>query len=74
YVVPQDAPVELWDSAVRITVKLGDSLAAIAGQFGTPAWLIAQVNRLQDEALPTPGGTILIPQHAYRTGLQAEVR
>lgn len=74
YVIPQDAPVELWDSALRITVKPDDSLEAIVSEFGTPGWLIAQVNRLQDDALPTPGGTILIPQHAYRPSPQAAAR
>jgi LysM repeat protein len=65
YVVPRDAPIVLWDSAVKVTVKPGDTLQSIVARYETPSWAIAQLNRLSEDAPLAPGRTLIVPRSFY---------
>ena len=67
YVVPRNEPIELWDSGLRATVRAGENLQTIAAQYGAPAWAIAQINKINDEAPLQPGTAIIIPLRLYQT-------
>ena len=65
YVVPAKEPISLFDSAISITSKPDDTLESIAARTNTPGWVIAQVNKLSDDAPLQPGQRLLIPQIVY---------
>jgi LysM repeat protein len=66
YVVPRNEPIELWDSGLRATVRAGENLQAIAAQYGTPAWVIAQINKIGDDTPFQIGMALIIPQRLYK--------
>jgi hypothetical protein len=68
YVIPPEAPVEIWDDAVRIGVKSGQTWDAIGAEHGVPVWLLLQVNGAADGT--PPGTTALVPQQAARAALR----
>lgn len=72
YVVPSDQRIELWDSAVILTTEGGDTLEAIAARTGAPAWAIAQINNLGEDAPLQPGRKLLIPRHSSTLSAPAE--
>jgi murein DD-endopeptidase MepM/ murein hydrolase activator NlpD len=72
YVVPSDQRIELWDSAVTLTVEGGETLQAVAARAGAPAWAIAQINNLDEEAPLPPGRKLLIPRHSSTLSMPAE--
>jgi hypothetical protein len=59
YVVPAKEPIALYDSAIS------DTLESVAARMNAPGWIIAQVNKITDDAPMRPGQTLLIPQIAY---------
>jgi LysM repeat protein len=65
YVVPRNAPIVLWDSAVKVTVKSGDTLQSIVAKYDAPSWAIAQINRLSEDQPLAPGRTIVVPRSFY---------
>jgi len=65
YVVPAKEPIALFDSAISVTAKPDDTLESVATRTGAPAWIIAQVNKITDDAPLRPGQALLIPQIAY---------
>jgi hypothetical protein len=65
YVVPAKEPIALYDSAISMTAKPDDTLESVAARGNAPAWIIAQVNKITDDAPMRPGQTLLIPQIAY---------
>jgi hypothetical protein len=65
YVVPAKEPIALFDSAISISAKPDDTLESIAARTNAPAWIIAQVNKITDDAPLRPGQALLIPQIAY---------
>jgi LysM repeat protein len=64
YVVPANARIELWDSAIAETVADDDTLDSIASRTGAPAWAIAQINNLDENASLQPGRKLMIPRNA----------
>jgi LysM domain len=66
YVVPRDEPIELWDSGLRTTVRTGENLQMIAAQYGAPAWAIAQINKIGNDAPLQPGMALIIPRRQYQ--------
>lgn len=72
YVVPSDQRIELWDSAVALTVEGGETLQAVAARTGAPAWAIAQINNLDEDAPLPPGRKLLIPRHSSALSAPAE--
>jgi hypothetical protein len=65
YVIPAKEPITIFDSAIATTAKADDTLEAVALRTSIPAWVIAQVNKLSDDAPMQPGQRLLIPQIAY---------
>ena len=63
--VPRNAPIVLWDSAVKVTVKPGDTLQSIVAKYEAPSWAIAQINRLSEDQPLAPGRTIVVPRSFY---------
>jgi LysM repeat protein len=63
YVVPQDAPLELWDSGIPQVARAGDSLQSLATANHVPLWSLTQINELTDDAPLTAGQRIVIPRH-----------
>jgi hypothetical protein len=62
YVMPRGMKVELWDSGVPVRAEAGDTAGRIAARYGVPAWIVAQLNDV-DEASPLePGRRIVIPR------------
>jgi membrane-bound lytic murein transglycosylase D len=58
---PAAAPADPALFKNEYTVKNGDSLWAIARSFGTTSAALAQVNRLQENAVIRPGQTLKVP-------------
>ena len=79
YVVPAKEPIALFDSAISVTAKPDDTLEAIAARTNAPAWIIAQVNKITDDAPLRPGQTAshsanrLFGGTQYRRGRQCEL-
>ena len=63
YVVPADAPIELWDSGMSVFVHADATLAMLAAQYHVPLWSIAQINRVSEGASLTAGQRIVVPRH-----------
>lgn len=63
YVVPADAPIELWDSGMSVFVHADATLATLAAQYHVPLWSIAQINRVSEGASLTAGQRIVVPRH-----------
>ncbi|MBO4225578.1 LysM domain-containing protein [Bradyrhizobium neotropicale] len=63
YVVPQDAPLELWDSGVPQYARAGDTLQGLATVNHVPLWSLMQANQLSDNAPLTAGQRVVIPRH-----------
>jgi hypothetical protein len=62
YVVPPDAPVELWDSGKPLFARSGDTLQTLATLNRVPLWALTQINRLSDSAPLTVGQRVIIPR------------
>jgi len=71
YLVPRNEPIELWDSGIQITARPGETLQTIASGYRVPAWLVAQVNKINPDAIIEPGKALIIPQHMYRSDRSA---
>jgi LysM repeat protein len=65
YTVPGSAPIVLWDDAVQVKVKSGDTLETIAATDRAPSWAIAQINKLDADRPLEPGRTLIIPRSLY---------
>jgi hypothetical protein len=65
YAVPRDEPIVLWDSAIEMRVKRGDTLESIASSYGAPAWAIEQINGLAPDRPIESRRTLLIPRGEY---------
>ena len=65
YTVPREASIELWDSAVKVKVKPGETLELIASTYGAPSWAIAQINTVGSDQTIEPGRTLIVPRSLY---------
>ena len=63
YVVPPDAPVELWDSGTPLLARSGDTLQKLAALHHVPLWSLTQINQLSDSAPLIAGQRVIIPHH-----------
>ncbi|TAI65393.1 LysM domain-containing protein [Bradyrhizobium sp. Leo170] len=63
YIVPSDAPLELWDSGIPQFARAGDTLQSLATANHVPLWALTQANQLPDNAPLTAGQRIVIPRH-----------
>ncbi len=62
YVVPPDAPLELWDSGTQQLARSGDTLQGLAALNHVPLWSLTQANQYSDSAPLTVGQPVLIPR------------
>jgi hypothetical protein len=62
YVVPPDAPLELWDSGTQQFARSGDTLQRLAALNRVPLWSLTQANQLPDGAPLTVGQRVIIPR------------
>ena len=63
YVVPPDAPIELWDSGMPVFARPGDSLQTIAALYHVPLWSVTQVNKGAEKTPLVPGERVIVPRH-----------
>ena len=63
YVVPDKAPVDLWDSGTSVFARPGDSLQSIATTYHVPLWSVTQMNRGAERTPLVPGERIIVPRH-----------
>ena len=63
YVVPDKAPVDLWDSGTSVFARPGDSLQSIATSYHVPLWSVTQMNRGAEQTPLVPGERIIVPRH-----------
>lgn len=68
YIIPRGERIQLWDSAISVTVQPDDTLATVASRHDAPAWAIAQINKLGDDPTLTPGRTLLVPRSIVAPG------
>ena len=62
YVVPPNAPIELWDSGMPQMTRSGDTLEKLAAFNRVPLWSLTQANQYS-EGTPLPiGQRVLIPR------------
>jgi hypothetical protein len=62
YVVPSDAPLELWDSGTQQSARSGDTLQRLAALNQVPLWSLTQVNQYSESAPLPVGQRVLIPR------------
>lgn len=63
YVVPPDAPVELWDSGMAVSARAGDTLQTLAATHRVPVWSITQVNPGLEGHPLIVGKRVILPRH-----------
>jgi pimeloyl-ACP methyl ester carboxylesterase len=63
YVVPSDAPLELWDSGTQQLARSGDTLQRLAELNRVPLWSLTQANQYSDSAPLSAGQRVLVPRH-----------
>src|SRR5258708_932261 len=63
YVVPSDAPLELWDSGTQQFARSGDTLQRLAALNHVPLWSITQANQLSDSSPLPLGQSVIVPRH-----------
>jgi len=62
YVVPPDAPLELWDSGTQQLARSGDTLQTLATLNHVPLWSLTQANQYSDSAPLSVGQRVLVPR------------
>jgi pimeloyl-ACP methyl ester carboxylesterase len=63
YVVPPEAPVELWDSGTNVLAGPNDTLQTIAAVQHVPLWSLTQINPTPEDAPLVVGQRIIVPRH-----------
>ncbi len=63
YVVPEKAPVDLWDSGTSVFARPGDSLQSIATAYHVPLWSVTQMNKGAERTPLIPGERVIVPRH-----------
>ena len=63
YIVPEQAPVDLWDSGTSVFARPGDSLQSIATAYHVPLWSVTQMNKGAERTPLVPGERVIVPRH-----------
>jgi LysM repeat protein len=74
YVVPADAPIELWDSGKPVVARSGDTLEALAVANHVPLWALTQANHLPDGTPIAIGSQIVVPRHLAPLAVQTSMK
>ena len=62
YVVPPNAPIELWDSGTQQFARSGDTLQRLAALNHVPLWSLTQANQYSESAPLSVGQRVLVPR------------
>jgi hypothetical protein len=62
YVIPADAPIELWDGGLAVLARPSDTLQTLAAFYQVPLWSLAQTNQVPEDATLVPGQRVIIPR------------
>ena len=62
YVVPPDAPIELWDSGTPQLARSGDTLEKLAAFNHVPLWSLTQANQYSENTPLPVGQRVVIPR------------
>jgi hypothetical protein len=62
FIVPPEAPVELWDSGTPQLARSGDTLQKLATLNHVPLWSLIQANQLPDSVPLTAGQRVIVPR------------
>jgi pimeloyl-ACP methyl ester carboxylesterase len=62
YVVPPNAPIELWDSGTQQFARSGDTLQRLAALNHVPLWSLTQVNQYSESAPLSVGQRVFVPR------------
>jgi LysM domain len=63
YVVPPNAPLELWDSGTPMSARPGETLERVSDTYHVPMWSLIQANQLAQNAPLATGQRIVVPRH-----------
>ncbi len=63
YVIPADAPIELWDDGKPVAARSGDTLETLATAYHVPIWALNQANQLPDGTPLAIGAQVVVPRH-----------
>lgn len=63
YTPPPDTPMELWDSGAAVVAEAGETAAEVAAQFGVPAWVVAEINRVDASRPLAAGQRLVVPRY-----------
>jgi hypothetical protein len=63
YIIPADAPIELWDSGLAVLARPSDSLQTLSAFYQVPLWSLAQTNQVPEDATLVPGQRVIIPRY-----------
>jgi LysM repeat protein len=74
YVVPADAPIELWDSGKPVVARSGDTLEALAAANQVPLWALTQANHLPDGTPLMVGAQVVVPRHLGPVAVQTSFK
>ncbi len=62
YVVPPQAPLDLWDSGMPMSALPGETLESLSAAYRVPLWSLAQANGLPERASLEPGQRVIVPR------------
>lgn len=63
YVVPTNAKIELWDGGLPVVLQPGETIDAVARQYGVPSWAIRQASKIADDEEASAGQRLIVPRH-----------
>jgi pimeloyl-ACP methyl ester carboxylesterase len=63
YVVPADAPIELWDSGMVVFAHPDDTPQTVANTYHVPLSAVLQMNNVTDGAPLAPGQRLIVPRY-----------
>lgn len=63
YIVPANAPIELWDSGMPILAHNGDTLQTIAAAYHVPLWSLSEINAIPAHRALAEGQRVVVPRH-----------
>ena len=66
-VIPAAASIELWDSAMPVSARAGDTLQTLAGTYHVPVWALAQLNQIPEDQVLTQGERVIVPRYLSPT-------
>jgi hypothetical protein len=66
-VIPAAVSIKLWDSAMPVSARAGDTLQTLAGTYRVPVWALAQLNQIPEDQVLTQGERVIVPRYLSPT-------